>query len=59
MTVVETAVEDLFVGLENAEVRHDSDVGRRATQAAVAALILGVEIGWLAAFAYAAYMFVF
>lgn len=59
MTVVETAVEDLFVGLENAESRRAPIASGRLTRAAVGGLILAVEFAWLGTFAYGVYLFVF
>lgn len=59
MTVVETAAEDLFVGLENAELRHAPVATGRLVRAAVGGLIVAVELAWLGAFAYAVYLFVF
>lgn len=57
MTVVETAAEDVFVGRGQADARHESIWLRRATEVAIMGLIVAVQTGWVAACAYAAYLF--
>lgn len=59
MTVVETAAEDLFVGLEDAEEEGASVALGRAARVGIMGLIVGVEMAWLAAFSYAAFVFLF
>jgi hypothetical protein len=61
MTVVETAADDAFVGLdEGAETRLPArvlDLRERLGNAAVVAVLVGVQVAWLAVFVYAAYLF--
>jgi hypothetical protein len=57
MTVVETAAEEVLVGLEQAERRQESIRLRRVTEVGIIALIVSVQIGWVAGCAYAAYLF--
>lgn len=58
MTVVETAAEDVLGGRVPADARLESITLRRATEVAIMGLIVTVQIGWVAACAYAAYLFV-
>ena len=58
MTVVETAAEDVIVDFAPAETRDESIRLRRSTDVAIMGLIVAVQIGWVAAGAYAAYLFV-
>jgi hypothetical protein len=61
MTVMETAADDAFVGLDaGAESRLPArvvDMRARLGNAAVVAILVGVQIAWLAVFVYAAYLF--
>lgn len=59
MTVVETTAEELFVGLEDAEERGIPVPLKRAADLGIMGVIVAVEMSWLAAFAYAAFIFIF
>ena len=62
MSTVEPAAEELFVGLENAETNLPErwvGVRARAENVIVVAFLIVVQLAWAAAFAYAAYRFIF
>jgi fatty acid desaturase len=62
MAAVDPAAEQLFVGLEDAETHLPERWMKRRERlenAAVIAFIVAVQLAWLAAFVYAAYLFVF
>jgi hypothetical protein len=60
--LAETTAEEAFVGLDDAETRLPEpgvELKDRVVSTAVIAFILCVQLAWLGAFAYAAYVFVF
>jgi len=62
MSTVEPTAGDVFVGLENAETQLPERwlaLRDRLQSAAVVGVVLAVQLGWLAAFGYAAYRFIF
>jgi hypothetical protein len=62
MATVEPAAEELFVGLENAETALPERWVRlraRAENVFVVAFLIAIQLAWFAAFAYAAYRFLF
>ena len=62
MATVEPAAEELFVGLENAELDlPERRVGfrMRAENVLVVAFLIVIQLVWFAAFGYAAYRFIF
>jgi len=62
MAAVEPAAEELFVGLEDAKTRMPKrwvELRQRVEDTAVIAFIVAVQLAWIAAFAYAAYRFIF
>jgi hypothetical protein len=62
MLLAESGAEGTFVGLDDAETRLPDRwiaLTERVQNAAVIAFIVCVQLAWLAAFGYAAYLFLF